>query len=669
MLVNLRTILAAVIVALLCSVPDTLAHEGHGDSSDNHNHDEQPSRDRFMTTRSSPQVLPLTKQDDVFHFVIYGDRTGGVPEGLKVLEQAVKDTNLLDPDMVMTVGDLIQGYNDTPQWLPEMKEYKAIMNELVMPWYPVAGNHDVYWRGKGEAPAGQHESNYEKHFGPLWYSFAHKNAGFIVLYSDEGDPVTNEKDFSKGRLQRMSDEQLDFLKQSLQKHSAADHVFVFLHHPRWIMPNYQGGNWDTVHQMLKDAGNVSAVFAGHIHHIHYGGQRDGIEYHTLATTGGHLSADIPGAGYLHHINMVSVRKDRISVSAIPVGAVLDPKEFTPAFLEQIALARRVRPVVTSSNLAMDVDGSADGNYVFELTNPSQQAIDVQVTLEADSRWKILPDHFHAKVSPSETKRFEVRLARESGYPESFSIPRISTQMDFLGESARIRLPSGSTPVDVALKALPADYFSNSIDHCLKVGGPSSVARIESESLNLPDGPFTVEAWVRPHQSAGYLAALAKTENSEFAIFMDEGVPQFDVHLNGKYVNAKAKNKLPVNQWSHVAGVFDGSEVRIFVNGSLVAKKAGQGKRGRNKLPLFVGADTDGKGNPTRPFLGDIDEVRISKIALYTDDFTPSRRLSADEQTVVMLHFDRQIGPYVLDQSNQAIKATLGSDASLVTTAP
>ena len=106
----------SVLTVLLCfaSVSVCRVHAGEGDHS--HEHDRE-NDDRFLTTRSSLQVLPLTKQDDVFHFVIYGDRTGGVPAGLKVLEQAVKDTNLLDPDLVMTVGDLIQGYNDTPEWV------------------------------------------------------------------------------------------------------------------------------------------------------------------------------------------------------------------------------------------------------------------------------------------------------------------------------------------------------------------------------------------------------------------------------------------------------------------------------------------------------------------------------------------------------------------------
>ena len=357
-----RHILVCLIAACAgAHVGPVMGHEGHSNETDQvasqdivEPQTNRNSNDSFMTTRDSPVVLPPPEMgDDAFHFVVFGDRTGGVPAGLKVLEQAVADTNLLDPDLVMTVGDLIQGYSDAPPWLAQMREYKTIVDRLNMEWYPVAGNHDIYWRGQTRAPAGHHEANYEKHFGPLWYSFRHKNAGFVVLYSDEGDKQTNLKAFDVGALQNMSEEQLAFLDKALADLRDADHVFVFLHHPRWIGGGYRGCNWPVVEKKLIDAGNVSAVFAGHIHHPRYDkadrksdseqndlGQdkssstQGGIEYYTLGATGAHIQADIPDAGYLHHFNMVTVRKDRITVAALPVGSVIDPKQFTPEFLQR-----------------------------------------------------------------------------------------------------------------------------------------------------------------------------------------------------------------------------------------------------------------------------------------------------------------------------------------------
>ena len=295
----------------------TFAHEGHSY--------DLASESFIYTDRYSPVILEKPSEEESFTFGVFGDRTSGVRSGLRVLAQAVGEMNILGPDLVMTVGDLVQGYNERPKWLEEMSEYKAVMDELVVPWFPVAGNHDVYWRGENR-PENEHEGDYEANFGPLWYAFEHKDCWFIVLFSDEGNFRTGEKNFKKPECQMMSPQQTEFLRNSLELAQDAKHVFVFLHHPRWTGGNY-GNDWDRIHQILVDAGNVSACFAGHTHRMLYDGTKDNIEYYTLATTGGNVPGDNVNAltGTFHHYNLVTVRGDDFYVATVPVGVAFSPK--------------------------------------------------------------------------------------------------------------------------------------------------------------------------------------------------------------------------------------------------------------------------------------------------------------------------------------------------------
>ena len=101
-----------------------------------------------------------------------------------------------------------------------------------------------------------------------------------------------------------------------------NHQFIFLHHPRWIGGNY-GDDWKKrVHPLLVEAGNVTAVFAGHIHHMR-SDPSDGIEYIALATVGGGQKGVVPEAGYLHQYHPVTVRKNQVAMAAFPVGQAMD----------------------------------------------------------------------------------------------------------------------------------------------------------------------------------------------------------------------------------------------------------------------------------------------------------------------------------------------------------
>ena len=600
--------------------------------------------------RVGARILPLPKQDGVFHFVVFGDRTGGPKEGIRVLEQAVRDTNLLAPDLVMTVGDLIEGYNQRKEWMEQMREFRGVMDRLDCAWFPVAGNHDIYWRGDGR-PEREHEANYEKHFGPLWYWFEHKDCAFFVLYTDEGDPKDGSKGFRLARHTQMSKKQLAWLRKELAKTKTKKHVFVFCHHPRWIKGRYEGNNWNAVHAALREAGNVRAVFGGHIHRMHYAGKRDGIEYITLATTGGHLSGTIPGAGMLHHLNVVTVREDRISHATLPVGAVMDPKRFSPAYLAQIDSIRKLQPRIVK-RLAVDRRGGALGVQVIEVTNPATRPIEVALGLDAGERWAFGPDHAHAKIAAGKTKRFEFACAREPIGFRGLVQPTVTLQVDWLDEGYRVSLPETRRPLPLILSNWPPKFFDPLDRGALVCDGRRACVEVPATEIALPDGPITVECWMRPNSMKGRRGLITKAENSEFGIFVNNGQPAWIIHLDGAYREVKGREgQLRSRVWQHVAGVYDGREVRLYVDGRLVGKAPAKGKRTRNHLSLIVGGDIDRWNRPTSYFDGEIDEVRISTVARYTAaSFEPAQRHKPDGDTKLLLHLDKWLGPWAPDHS-------------------
>jgi 3',5'-cyclic AMP phosphodiesterase CpdA len=623
--------------------PDNIGHTRHKHHHNPPHETEAPTSARFVTSRRSEVVLPLPKEADAFTFVVFGDRTGGPVDGVKVLADAVRDVNLIEPDLVMTVGDLINGYNETPRWLEQMREFKAIMGELRSPWFPVVGNHDIYWRGQGEKPKGEHEQNYEMHFGPLWYAFEHKKCWFIALHSDEGNPVTGEKAIGKPESQRMSDEQFEWLKTVLARAKGADHVFLFLHHPRWLGGGY-GDDWNKVHAELVSAGNVTAVFAGHIHRMRYD-PKDGIEYVTLATVGGGQSATVPEAGWLHHYHLVTVRKKQVAMAAFPVGEAMDVRELTGKFADECATQSRSRPRIESP-VALLKDGAADRELAATFRNTTSRPIDLTVTLDsADVRWFAVPDHGHTRIEPGAESIVRFTLLRSPGGADEWYRPiEMVVNTDVLMPGHRYSLPEQRVEVPVDASAVAPEFSAAGPEQVLGLDGDDAL-RIDPGEVILPDGPFTLECWMRADRLEGRTGLLCKTEGSDYGIFVSDGKPHFSVHLDGKYITAEGQaGQLSTGRWYHVAGVFDGAAVRIYVDGKLVSSKAGSGKRKTNDLPLMVGADVTGAGAATSHFTGRIDAVRVSKRALYAgDSFTPDRRPVADLDTLVLTNMDGRFG--------------------------
>ena len=69
---------------------------------------------------------------------------------------------------------------------------------------------------------------------------------------------------------------------------------------------------------------------------------------------------------------------------------------------------------------------------------------------------------------------------------------------------------------------------------------------------------------------------------------------------------------------------------------------------------------------TSPFTGLIDSARLSTIARYAGaSFKPERRLQSDEDTILLLNFDKDQGGFVFDESPQHIHQHMRGGAGLV----
>lgn len=586
------------------------------------------------------QRLYAPTEDDSFDFVIFGDRTGGPREGIEVLKDAVEMTNYLDPDLVLTVGDLIQGYNKPQQWLKEMREYKDAMSGLDMSWYPVPGNHDVYARP--EKPGG-HMDLYKNHFGPLYYSFDYKWAHFIVLFSDENlsfrNPAVN---------QNFSPEQLAWLREDLAS-AEGDQIFVFLHHPRWTK-GYEGCNWDEVHNMFVEDGRPATVFAGHIHTYRSDGQIDNVQYYTLATTGGQRGR-LRETATIHHIDFVRVRPDRIAVAVMPVGNVYSGDYVLGEEVDMMANLVRGGWLGVEGEAAISPHSEERSVFHLHFFNTTDRRMNFTAALQAAEGWHFDYEPIDKDIDPGGSFSVAVKA----------TAPRLgdATPQIKVRAVARYALLSGLIqpiesrgPVPVRLSGVEdiagADPENNGILH---LDGSSAVRIDVPEELER----YTLECWVRGDEPAGDMALIAKTQASAYGISwcakaQDLPLPAGWVGTATGYLTLPVETPWEWHKWTHVALVFDGRKASLFIDGKLQAGKKTSAAATHNAHPLYIGADPDHRGEPISFFAGHIDEVRLSDMARYNRPFTPAKVFKRDNHTVALFHFDRAYGSAYLDDS-------------------
>ena len=151
----------------------------------------------------------------------------------------------------------------------------------------------------------------------------------------------------------------------------------------------------------------------------------------------------------------------------------------------------------------------------------------------------------------------------------------------LGESA-IK-PKLHQPFDDVKVSGENQLVAGIAGQAIQFGGDDSFACAGSGQYGRTD-PFTIAFWVKPAENkprtviAHQSVAAEDASYRGYSLVLDDGVPQFSlVHFwPGNAIQVRADKPIPVNEWTHLAIVYDGSShakgVRLLVNGRQVETK-------------------------------------------------------------------------------------------------
>ena len=151
---------------------------------------------------------------------------------------------------------------------------------------------------------------------------------------------------------------------------------------------------------------------------------------------------------------------------------------------------------------------------------------------------------------------------------------------------------------------------------LQFNGTNALVTIpDSAGLHLSSG-MTLEAWVNPSTvNANWRDVIYKGNDNFYleATSSSAGHPDAGMIAGGSYADAFGTSALPANTWSFLTETYDGTTLRLYVNGTQVASTAHTGAIASSTNPLQIGGDS----LYGQYFAGLIDDVRVYNTALTT----------------------------------------------------
>lgn len=184
----------------------------------------------------------------------------------------------------------------------------------------------------------------------------------------------------------------------------------------------------------------------------------------------------------------------------------------------------------------------------------------------------------------------------------------------------------------ALAVLSGSYTTGRISQSFNLaGGTTSGVYVsgQSSSIWVSGSSMSAAAWVRwaggsgpdidpfirkTYSSVGLAGNSAPYECWTLGCSINTGYPNFNIQGVGTISSSIALPPKATPDWAHVCGTYDGSFMKLYLNGALVVSGSATGSITTSTGSLVFGHDGSG-GNS---LIGRIDEIKLWKTALTAD---------------------------------------------------
>lgn len=224
----------------------------------------------------------------------------------------------------------------------------------------------------------------------------------------------------------------------------------------------------------------------------------------------------------------------------------------------------------------------------------------------DREW--LPHYYRHIPIRNSSGAYPLRAAwRFNGYPD--------TGFDAALVGNAVEVPVSDVPVHA--------------DFAIALNGRGYLNILQGSSLT-PTTGLTIEAWVSSLSQGGTLQSVVSkfrhnsnslTDDAYFLGIEPSGVARFQISIGSNWHMVQGTTNLldgrwPSYRWHHLAGVFDGRQLRLYVDGQLEASGPLTGALPSNNTPLYIGASQEGPTGVVADFFyGFLDDVRLWNVAL------------------------------------------------------